>query len=62
MWRMCEFHVIVDGEVVFSDVVYAGVEGDRVIVRDILGASREFKNYKIVEVNVNTTRLVLSPH
>jgi len=57
---MCEFKVILDGEIVFEDVVYAKMESGNVTVRDVLGESREFENCKIVEVNVNSTSLVLS--
>ncbi|MGD6809494.1 MAG: CooT family nickel-binding protein [Candidatus Bathyarchaeia archaeon] len=56
---MCEFNVILDGSKVFSDVVYAKVEGNKVIVKSIVGEAKEFNNVKIVEVNVTTTRLIL---
>jgi predicted RNA-binding protein len=57
---MCEFNVILDGKVQFKDVIYVKVEGDNVTVKDILGEAKEFKNCKIVEVDVNSTRLVLT--
>jgi predicted RNA-binding protein len=57
---MCEFKVILKGETVFKDVVLAKVKGGNVSVTDVLGQSKEFKNCKILEVNVNSTRLVLS--
>lgn len=57
---MCEFKVVLNGEVVFKDVIYAKMEGNDVIVKDVLGESREFKNCKIIEVDVNSTRLLLS--
>jgi len=57
---MCEFDVILNGKVVFKDVIYAKNEGNRVIVKNILGELREYENCRIEEVNVNTTRLVLS--
>jgi predicted RNA-binding protein len=57
---MCEFNVIFNGKVQFKDVIYAKVEGDNVTVKNILGEAKEFKNCKIVEVDVNSTRLVLS--
>ena len=57
---MCEFKVVVNEETVFKDVVYAKVKGDNVAVKDVLGQSKEFKNCKILEVDVNSTRLVLS--
>lgn len=58
--NMCEFKVILNGREVFKDVVYAKVENETVTVRDVIGESKEFKNCKIVEVDVNATRLVLS--
>lgn len=58
---MCEFKVIVKGKILFEDVVYAKANESKVIVKDILGNSREFENFKIVEVDVNSVRLVLSP-
>jgi predicted RNA-binding protein len=57
---MCEFNVILNGKVQFKDAIYAKVEGDNVTVKNILGEAKEFKNCKIVEVDVNSTRLVLS--
>jgi predicted RNA-binding protein len=57
---MCEFDVILDGKVQFKDVIYVKVEGDNVTVKNILGEAKEFKNCKIVEVDVNSTRLVLA--
>jgi predicted RNA-binding protein len=57
---MCEFKTTLDGENVFNDVVYAKVEGDKVILRDILGVTKEFSNCKIIEVDVTLTRLILS--
>jgi len=58
---MCEFDVILDGRVVSKDVVYAKYEGGKVIVRNILGEASEYVNCKIEEIDVNATRLVLSP-
>ncbi|MBS7659333.1 MAG: CooT family nickel-binding protein [Candidatus Bathyarchaeia archaeon] len=57
---MCEFRVILDGEEVFKDVVYVKAEDGRVLVRDVVGESIIFENCRIVEVDVNNTRLVLS--
>jgi predicted RNA-binding protein len=57
---MCEFTVILNGKAVFKDVVFARVERGKVVVRDVLGESKEFKDCNITEVDVNSTRLVLS--
>jgi predicted RNA-binding protein len=56
---MCEFNVIINGEKVYGDVVYAKEEQTAVTVKTILGEIREFENYKIVEVDVNNAKLVL---
>jgi len=57
---MCEFNVILNGKVEFKDVVYSKVNGDNVTVKSILGEAKEFKNCKIIEVDVPNTILVLS--
>jgi len=57
---MCEFTMILDGKIVFKDVIYAKTERDIVVAKDVLGTTKEFKNCRIVEVDVNSTRLVLS--
>jgi len=56
---MCEFNVILNGKVEFKDVIYARVDGNNVTVKNIIGEAKEFKNVKITEVDVTTTRLVL---
>jgi predicted RNA-binding protein len=57
---MCEFNVIINGKIQFKDVIYAKVDGDKVTVKTILGEAKEFKGYKITEVDVAQTRLVLT--
>jgi predicted RNA-binding protein len=59
---MCEFNVIFNGKTQFKDVVYAKTEAGNVIVKNVLGETREFKNCHIVEVDVNATKLVLAPN
>jgi predicted RNA-binding protein len=56
---MCEFNIILDGQKVFSDVIYAKVDGNTVTVKNIIGDSKEYQNVKITEIDVTTTRLVL---
>jgi predicted RNA-binding protein len=56
---MCEFTVVLDGKEVFKDVVYAKTERGKVILRDVLGESLQIGNCRIIEVDVNSTRLVL---
>jgi predicted RNA-binding protein len=57
---MCEFNVIVDGKVQFRDVIYSKVDGEKIFVKNIMGEAKEFSGYKIVEIDVPNTRLVLS--
>jgi predicted RNA-binding protein len=57
---MCEFNVMVNEEVVFKDAIYAKVDGNKVILKDVLGVSTVFEDCKIVEIDVNSERLVLS--
>jgi predicted RNA-binding protein len=57
---MCEFNVILNDKTQFKDVIYAKVDGTNVIAKNILGEAKEFKNCKIIEVDVNFARLVLS--
>jgi len=58
---MCELKVIIDEVVVFENVVYAKTIENNVIVKDIMGNSKSFKNHKITEVNIPKVLLVLSP-
>ena len=57
---MCEFKVFLDGEKVAEDVVYARVEGKRVTVMDILGKPVVLEGVKIDEIDVMSTKLVLT--
>lgn len=57
---MCEFTTILDGKTVFKDAVYAKMENNNVIVKDVLGQSKEFRSCRIIEIDVSSTRLVLS--
>ena len=57
---MCEFTVYFNGEKVLEDVVFAVVDGRDIIVRDIIGTSKRVNNARITEVNVLTTKIILS--
>jgi predicted RNA-binding protein len=57
---LCEFKAILGEKTVFKDAVYPKTEGNSIVVRGVLGESKEFKNCKIVEGDVNCTRLILS--
>lgn len=56
---VCEFKVMKKGEVVFEDAVHAKADGNRVTVRDVLGTSKTFENSRIMEVDVQSERLLL---
>lgn len=56
---MCEFNIIIEGEKVYSDVVYAKDEKKDITVKTILGEIKKFENCRIVEVDVNNAKLVL---
>ncbi|MCK4437639.1 CooT family nickel-binding protein [Candidatus Bathyarchaeota archaeon] len=56
---MCEFKVFQDGEKIAEDIIYAKVEDDRVVLRDIIGTEKVIEGAEIVEVNVIGTRLIL---
>jgi len=57
---MCEFNVILNGKIQIKDVIFAKNEGDKIVVKDIMGAGKEFPNCKIIEVDVPNARLVLA--
>jgi predicted RNA-binding protein len=57
---MCEFNIVLDGKTLFKDVVYAKTHGNNVTVKNVLGETKDFQNCKITEVDVNSTRIVLS--
>ena len=44
----------------FKDAIYVKVDGNKVILKDVLGVSKVFEDCKIVEIDVNLERLVLS--
>lgn len=57
---MCEFEVSLKEKTVFKDAVYAKADGNKVIVKDVLGTSKVFENCKITEVDVGSECMVLS--
>jgi predicted RNA-binding protein len=59
-YTMCEFTVYLNGEKVLEDVVFVIADGKDIIVKDIVGTSKRLDNTRITEVNVLTTKLILS--
>jgi len=57
---MCEYRVFLDGEVVFDEVIYARDYGGRVLLRNVVGEVKVLDYCKIVEVNVEETKIVLA--
>jgi predicted RNA-binding protein len=56
---MCEFKVFLEGKEVFQDVIYVKMEENNLILRDVMGVTRNIPNSKIVEIDVSAERLVL---
>jgi predicted RNA-binding protein len=56
---MCEFNVLLNGKVQFKDVIYAKVEKGKVITKNVLGEAKIFDNCSIVEVDVNSAKMML---
>jgi predicted RNA-binding protein len=57
---MCELKVVIDQKLVFENAIYATTTGNSIVVKDIMGKSKEFKNHTITEVNITKEQLVLS--
>mgnify|MGYP001074944500 CR=1 FL=1 len=57
---MCEFRVIFDGKKVFEDAISVKDDGKRLLVRDVMGQSREFPNCRVVEISVEREELVIA--
>ena len=57
---MCEFNVYLDGEKIMAEVIYAKIEGDNVLISDIIGEDKIIENATIIEVDVPSTSLILA--
>jgi predicted RNA-binding protein len=57
---MCEFNVIMNGKIQFKDVVYAKAENGNVVTKNVLGEAKIFENCHILEVDVNSAKLMLN--
>lgn len=56
---MCEFTVFLNNESIWNDVVYSKTIGSDVLLRDVLGEKRMITNCNILEVDVQSERLIL---
>lgn len=56
---MCEFTVFLNNESIWNDVVYSKTIGSDVLLRDVLGEKRIISNCNILEVDVQSERLIL---
>jgi len=58
---MCELRVTVNGRIVFENAIYAKATENSVVVRDVLGNTRQFSNHIIAEVDITKEKMALSP-
>lgn len=56
---MCEFAVYLDGTKVFEDAIFCRVYNGKLLLKDILGQTKELMNCHIAEVDVTKVKLVL---
>jgi predicted RNA-binding protein len=56
---MCEFNVYLDETKVFEDAIFCRVLDGKLLLKDILGQTKEFVNCHIVEVDVTKEKLIL---
>jgi predicted RNA-binding protein len=56
---MCEFAVYLDGTKVFEDAIFCQMRNGKLLMKDILGQTKELMNCHIVEVDVAKVKLVL---
>ena len=56
---MCEFAVYLDGTKVFEDAIFCKVYNGKLLLKDILGQTKELMNCHIAEVDVTKEKLVL---
>ena len=54
---MCEFKVLLNGELIMEDVTYVRLDGNKITLRDIVGDMKAVMEAEIVEVNVLTTEI-----
>jgi len=57
---LCEFKVLLEGEVVAEDVIYAREEGPYVVLKSVIGREERLEGCRIVEVDSIHERLVLA--
>ncbi|MEM2094751.1 MAG: CooT family nickel-binding protein [Candidatus Bathyarchaeia archaeon] len=57
---MCEFKVKLNGKQVFEDAIYAKESSGVLILKNILGETRELKKCRIVELDVQKEELILA--
>lgn len=56
---MCEFAVYLDGTKIFEDAICCQILNGKMLMKDILGQTKELMNCHIVEVDVTKEKLVL---
>jgi len=57
---MCELKVILNGEIVFNDCIYAKAEEGNVTLKNILEETQTIENCTISQVNIGKKTLTLN--
>jgi predicted RNA-binding protein len=57
---MCELNVIINSKTVFKDVVHIKNVSKGVFAKNVLGETKEYENYVITEVDVNSSSIILT--
>ena len=56
---MCEFKVFLEGKKIFEDAIFCQVKGGELLLKDILGQTKQLSKCHITEVNVTAEKLVI---
>jgi len=59
---VCEFKVFLEGNEIFRDVIYAKLEDNNLILRDVMRTVRNIPNVRIVQVDVSSEKLILQKY
>ena len=56
---MCEFKVFLDEKKIFEDTIFCRIHNGTILLKDILGQTKELANCHVVEVDVTKERIVV---
>jgi predicted RNA-binding protein len=54
---MCEFKVLLNNELLMEEVTYVTLDGNKILLRDIVGDIKTVRDAEIEEVNALTAEL-----